>query len=53
MMRNLGLNPSREELEDMINEVDKDRNGLIEFSEFLTMMARWFRKRASCVHYVN
>jgi len=40
MMSNVGVNPSREELEDMIGEVDKDQNGFIEFSEFLIMMSR-------------
>jgi calmodulin len=55
-MRSLGQNPSESELQDMINEVDADNNGTIDFpgpssspsphptltthSEFLTMMAR-------------
>jgi len=40
VMRSLGQNPSEAELQDMINEVDSDRNGSIDFIEFLTMMAR-------------
>lgn len=40
MMRSLGQNPSESELQDMINEVDADNNGTIDFPEFLTMMAR-------------
>jgi len=42
-MRSLGQNPSQAELEDMINEVDADGNGTIDFPEFLTMMARKMR----------
>ncbi|KAK9461727.1 calmodulin [Lipomyces oligophaga] len=40
VMRSLGQNPSEAELADMINEVDTDNNGTIDFPEFLTMMAR-------------
>ena len=40
VMKNLGLNPSDNELLEMINEVDADGNGTIEFTEFLNLMAR-------------
>ncbi|ODQ67419.1 calmodulin [Nadsonia fulvescens var. elongata DSM 6958] len=40
VMRSLGQNPSESELADMINEVDADGDGTIDFPEFLTMMAR-------------
>ena len=40
VMRSLGQNPTEAELQDMINEVDADGNGEIDFPEFLTMMAR-------------
>lgn len=40
MMRSLGQNPTEAELRDMINEVDEDRNGTIEFKEFRDMMER-------------
>ena len=30
-MRSLGQNPSESELQDMINEVDADNNGMIDF----------------------
>jgi hypothetical protein len=36
----LGQNPTEAELQDMINEVDADGNGTIDFPEFLTMMVR-------------
>ena len=42
-MRSLGQNPTEAELQDMINEVDADGNGTIDFPEFLTMMARKMR----------
>jgi calmodulin len=40
VMRSLGQNPTEAELQDMINEVDADGSGTIDFPEFLTMMAR-------------
>jgi len=39
-MRLLGQNPTEAELSDMINEVDADGNGTIDFPEFLTMMTQ-------------
>jgi calmodulin len=45
VMRSLGQNPSESELQDMINEVDADNNGTIDFPEFLTMMARKMKIR--------
>jgi hypothetical protein len=30
-MKSLGQNPTRTEIEDMVNEVDTDRNGSIDF----------------------
>ena len=40
VMRSLGQNPTEGELRDMINEVDSDGNGTVDFPEFLDMMAR-------------
>lgn len=42
-MRSLGQNPTDAELQDMINEVDVDGDGTIDFDEFLDMMARKFK----------
>jgi calmodulin len=43
VMRSLGQNPTEAEVQDMIDEVDANGNGTIEFPEFLTMMARKMR----------
>lgn len=55
VMRSLGQNPTEAELQDMINDVDADGNGTIDFPEFLTLMARkmkvrggaWFLERGT------
>ena len=39
VMRSLGSNLTEVELQDMINEVDVDNSGTIDFSEFLAMIA--------------
>lgn len=39
LMKKLGENPTKEEVQDMINEVDKDGVGVIRFPEFLSMVA--------------
>lgn len=43
IMKSLGQVPSETELQDMINEVDVDGNGNIDFKEFLGLMARKMR----------
>ncbi|CAL1529450.1 unnamed protein product [Lymnaea stagnalis] len=40
VMTSLNQNPSQSELQDMINEVDADGSGTIDFNEFLRMMSR-------------
>ena len=47
IMKNLGQTPSEAELQDMINEVDIDGNGTIDFKEFLGLMARKMRESDS------
>ncbi|XBH55347.1 hypothetical protein VPH35_077451 [Triticum aestivum] len=42
-MRSLGQRPSEEELREMIAEVDTDGNGVVDFSEFLTLLDRKMR----------
>lgn len=39
-MRTLGQNPTEQELIDLINEVDVDGSGSIDFTEFCQMMKR-------------
>jgi len=45
VLRSLGQNPTEAELQDMINEVDADGNGSIEFPEFLTMMLQKLKEK--------
>ena len=40
VMRALGANPTQAELQEMINEVDQDGSGKIEFKEFLDLFAK-------------
>ena len=40
VMKSLGNNPTDTELQDMINEVDADGNGKLEFLEFCNLMDR-------------
>ena len=47
IMKILGQIPSEVELQDMINEVDIDGNGTIDFKEFLGLMARKMRDNDS------
>ena len=39
-MRALEQNPTEEEVKEMIDEVDADESGSIDFPEFLSLMAR-------------
>ena len=39
-MRALGLNPTKEELIKIIRDADQDNSGVIDFPEFLDMMAK-------------
>ena len=39
-MGSIGQNPSESELQEMINDVDADGNGNVNFPEFLNLMAR-------------
>ena len=43
VMTSLGQNPTEAELQDMINEVDVDGDGTIDFKEFLLMMVDRFK----------
>ena len=40
VMRSLGQNPTDAEVQDMINEVDVDGSGAMEFPEFCVMMVK-------------
>ena len=38
-MQKLGLNPTPEELKEIIEDIDKDNDGTIDYSEFLRLMS--------------
>ena len=40
IMRNLGQNPSEQELKEMINEIDLDGKGTIDFPEFIIILLK-------------
>lgn len=40
MIQSLNENPTKEEVQDMMGEVDANGNGTIDFDEFLNIMAR-------------
>ncbi|XP_063064027.1 troponin C, skeletal muscle [Engraulis encrasicolus] len=44
VMRMLGQNPTREELDAIIEEVDEDGSGTIDFEEFLVMMVHQLKE---------
>lgn len=39
LLRTLGLNPGLDQLENLIQKADDHRNGLVEFSEFIVLVA--------------
>ncbi|KAB0395571.1 hypothetical protein E2I00_015683 [Balaenoptera physalus] len=46
VMRMLGQTPTKEELDTIIEEVDEDGSGTIDFEEFLVMMVRQMKEDA-------
>merc|ERR1719471_2658749 len=40
VMRSIGLYPTEEELEEMIDEADKDDSGTVDFFEFVNLMVK-------------
>jgi calmodulin len=50
--RSLGLDPSDQELNDMMSEVDTDGNGIIDFQEFLSLIARKMKVSLICVFQI-
>ena len=39
LLRSVGENPTKEELQDMVNWLDRDATGIVKFPDFLLMMA--------------
>jgi len=52
-MRSLGQNPTEAELQDMVNEVDVDGNGTIDFPEFLNLMAKKMKVRTNNTYILS
>jgi Ca2+-binding EF-hand superfamily protein len=46
-MRALGFEPSKEEIQKLITQIDKDGSGTVNFAEFLTMMTTKMGERDS------
>lgn len=53
MMRSLGQNPSESELQDMINEVDADNNGTIDFPGTSHAISAINTRPWACQHEAN
>jgi calcium-binding protein CML len=43
VIKQLGQNPSEEDVQEMIREVDSNGNGTVEFNEFLALMEKKFK----------
>ena len=48
-MKSLGHNPTEDELQDIINKVDTDGNGTIEFSEFCARMVKKIKDKNTSI----
>ncbi|KAK4184086.1 hypothetical protein QBC35DRAFT_442116 [Podospora australis] len=53
VMRELGLNPSKEELEDIVNEADLNKDGVISFEEFLALMSQGVKETDTEQELIN
>jgi Ca2+-binding EF-hand superfamily protein len=51
-IRSLDVNPTLEELQIMMNDVDTNGNGTIEFGEFLDFMARKMKVCGNGIHHI-
>ncbi len=40
VLKKLGLDPSKENIRDLLNEIDVDQNGTIDFTEFVSLMSK-------------
>ena len=40
VLRSAGANPTEEQIREMVNEADSNKNGVVEFDEFVSMITR-------------
>merc|ERR1711953_26342 len=45
VLRSLGLNPGQDEIDEMIEETDRDNSGAIDFREFCSLMVKREREK--------
>ena len=48
VMKTMGLDPSKEELQDIIDNADKNGNRKLDFEEFASFMVKKVRERERC-----
>jgi len=53
VMKSLGLQPSPQEIQEMMTEADEDGSGSIEFDEFLNMMKRKMKENENSIDDVK
>ena len=49
-MTALGFNPKKAEIKKMVDDMDKDSDGTIDFDEFMQLMSGKMVRPATCTH---
>merc|ERR1711976_443445 len=53
VLRSLGLNPGQDEIDEMIEETDRDNSGAIDFREFCSLMVKREREKETVEANMN